>query len=362
MTAYYLIAFNIKKIYYYLFGSCLLLICSAVMAQNLGGQQSFTFVNLPSSVPLAALGGITVSLRNHNVNLFTSNPALLNSDMDKYASVNYVPYYAGIKYSSLAYVHKFEKVGRWGAALQYLDYGTFQETDPSGNVIGSFKANEYIVTAAHARTIGSYTLGANLKFAGSSIANYTALATMLDIGINFKHPLQDLSIGLLIKNVGFALKKYYPEGQLSLPFDIQVGTSFKPKFMPLRFSFTAHHLHKFDIAYDDPVLNTVIDRNGNKVREKVGFIDKLARHFVLGTEILLSKAFQLQFGYNHLIRQELRLSTRSAGAGFSFGASLRVKSFEMAYARVFMHAASGISYLTLNSNLGTLLKKKDHQK
>lgn len=214
MNLVYLLAFIIKKNNCYILGCCFLSICPTVMAQNLGGRQSFTFVNLPSNAPLAALGGITVSLRNQNVNLFTSNPALLNSNMDKYASVNYVPYYAGIKLSSLGYVHQFNKAGRWGAALHYIDYGTFEETDPDGTIIGSFKANEYIVTAAHARTIGDYTLGANLKFAASSIANYTALATMIDIGANFKHPVQDLSIGLLIKNVGFALQKYYSERQL----------------------------------------------------------------------------------------------------------------------------------------------------
>jgi hypothetical protein len=51
-------------------------------------------------------------------------------------------------------------------------------------------------------------------------------------------------------------------------------------------------------------FNTVIDQNGNQVVERVGFADKLFRHFVFGTEILLSKAFQVQLGYNHLTRQE----------------------------------------------------------
>jgi hypothetical protein len=143
-----------------------------------------------------------------------------------------------------------------------------------------------------------------------------------------------------------------------LPFDVQIGTSVKPKFMPLRFSFTAHHLHRFDIAYDDPNLSTVKDQNGNEVVEKVGFADKLARHFVIGTQILLSKNFQLQAGYNHLMRQELKLQNRMAGAGLSFGASLRIKSFEMAYARTYFHAAGGISYITLTGNLATVLKKQ----
>jgi hypothetical protein len=199
----------------------------------------------------------------------------------------------------------------------------------------------------------------NMKFAGSTIAEYNAYGLLFDMGGTLKHPEHDFIIGVLIKNIGFALNTYTPGTRLTMPFDVQLGTSFKPKFMPLRFSFTAHHLHTFDIAYDDPAFNTVIDQNGNQVTERVGFADKLFRHCVFGTEILLSKAFQLQAGYNHLTRQEMKLENRMAGAGLSFGASLQIKAFQMAYSRAYHHAAGGVSYLTLVSNIGALTKKKE---
>ncbi|QHT68500.1 type IX secretion system protein PorQ [Rhodocytophaga rosea] len=351
------ILFHVRRYFLYL-TLCLCWVDTAVQAQYLGGRTSFSFVNLPGHAPLAALGGINVSLRNQNVNSFLSNPALLSTQTDKHISLSYVPYYAGINYSTLAYSHPLKKAGRWAAGLQYINYGTFEETDATGAVIGSFKASDYILTTGYSHIIGHYTLGANLKLAGSTIANYSAYAAMLDIGAVFKHPVHDLSIGLVIKNAGFALKAYHPEVSLAMPFDVQAGVSFKPKFMPLRFSFTAHHLHQLDIAYDDPAFNTTIDPNGNKVVEKVGVADKIARHFTVGTQILLGKAFQIQVGYNHLLRQELRLINQAAGSGFSLGASLHIKSFDIAYARGFHHAAGGISYLTLISNLGTVFKKK----
>jgi hypothetical protein len=58
------------------------------------------------------------------------------------------------------------------------------------------------------------------------------------------------------------------------------------------------------------------------------------------------------------MRQELKLQNRMTGAGLSFGTSLRIKSFEMAYARSYFHAAGGISYLTLTGNLATIIKKQ----
>ncbi|MDO1446061.1 type IX secretion system protein PorQ [Rhodocytophaga aerolata] len=328
-------------------------------SQHLGGRNGFAFLRLPTNAPQAALGGSNLSLINSNVNLFTANPALLNTAMHKHASFNFVPYYTGVNYSTLTYAHKFNKAGRWGVALQYLDYGSFEETDATGAVVGSFQANDFVVTTAHARSIGPYTVGMNVKLAGSTIAEYNAYGLLLDMGGVFKHPEHDLTIGLLIKNAGFAFKSYTPGNNLGMPFDVQVGTSFKPEFMPLRFSFTAHHLHTFDIAYDDPAYNTIIDQNGNQVIEKISFTDKLFRHFVFGTEILLSKAFQLQAGYNHLVRQEMKLENRMAGAGLSFGASLQIKAFQMAYSRAYHHAAGGVSYLTLISNFGALIKKKE---
>jgi hypothetical protein len=333
-----------------------------VSSQSLGGQYGFAFLRLPTNAQQAALGGLNVSLINKNVNLFTANPALLSPAVHKHASLSFVPYYGGVNYSTLAYAHDFSKAGRWGVALQYMDYGNFEETDASGMVVGSFQANDFVFTTTHARTIGHYTLGVNAKLAGSAIAEYNAFGFLCDIGATFKHPEHDFSVGLLIKNIGFAFNTYTPGTGLALPFDVQAGSSFKPEFMPLRFSFTVHHLHTFDITYDDPVFNTTIDQNGNKVVEKVGFADKLFRHFVFGTEILLSKAFQVQLGYNHLTRQEMQLENRMAGAGLSFGASLQIKAFQMAYSRAYHHAAGGISYLTLISDFGALVKKKNVKK
>ena len=349
------------KSYLPILGFILIGTIQVAYSQSLGGRNGFAFLRLPNHAQQAALGGINISLINKNVNLFTANPALLNAEMHQHASFSFVPYYTGVNHSTVTYAHNFEKKGRWGAALQYMDYGRFEETDATGAVLGSFQANDFMFSTTHARTIGAYSLGVSAKLAGSAIAEYTAYGLLFDIGGSFKHPEHNFSIGLLIKNAGFAFNTYTPGAALTMPFDIQIGTSFKPKFMPLRFSFTAHHLHTFDITYDDPAFNTIIDQNGNQVVERVGFVDKLFRHFVFGSEILLSKAFQIQLGYNHLTRQEMKLESRMAGAGLSFGASLQIKAFQMAYSRAYHQAAGGVSYLTLISNIGAIIKKKENK-
>jgi hypothetical protein len=316
---------------------------------------------MPTYASLAAQGGITVSQRNHQVGGLLSNPALMNTEMDRHLTISYIPYYANIRYSSVAYAQQVRQ-SYWGMGLQYLNYGTFEATDPTGLVIGQFKAQEYALSVSHSHTIEQYTLGASLKVAGSNLANYSAYAVLADIGGIFKHPAYDWTVGLLFKNVGFVFKDYTATAQSTAPFDVQVGTTIKPKFMPLRFSVTAHHLHRFNIAYDDPALQTQIDQNGNEEKSKVSVVDKVARHFVVGTELQLGKSFRLQGGYNHLIRQELKIAGRARGSGFSLGAALWVRAFELAYARAWNHAAGGISYFTLSGNLKEItIKKKTQQ-
>jgi hypothetical protein len=143
-----------------------------------------------------------------------------------------------------------------------------------------------------------------------------------------------------------------------MPFDAQLGVTFKPEHMPLRFSATAHHLYQFDIVYLDPNQRGLLDADGNEIKDKKTFGDKLARHFVVGGELLLSKNFHLRMGYNHLRRRELRMDSRSGGAGLSLGALIRIRSFAFDYSRAFYHVGGASNYFTLTTDMGSLFRRE----
>ena len=338
---------NLKSFFLlFLIGFCL----QPVVAQ-VGGNSGFYFMEIPTTAKVSALAGVNITSQDKDVNMFLSNPALLNSEVSKYASVNYLDYLGDIKYSSIAYAQEFEKTGVWAVGLQYLDYGTIEGFDEGGNEAADFNARDYAVTVSHSRTLGVFTMGANLKFGQSYLGPYTATLILADIGGIFKHPTSDFVAGLVFKNVGVVLNDYLEEGNTQLPFDIQVGASFKPVHMPFRFSITAYNLTEDNIAYYDA-------SRGNVADEEPGLADKIFRHLAIGTEVLLSKNFNLRAGYNHLVRKELRLEETSGGAGFSAGFMFRIKAFEVAYSRRFYHVAGGSNNFTLASNLGMLIKKK----
>ncbi|WP_162052874.1 type IX secretion system protein PorQ [Pontibacter pamirensis] len=336
-----------------------LLLAFALTAQaQVGGQRGFSFLELPGSAKQAALGGVNVTAGAHDVNMVAANPALLNKEMDNQLSLSYAGYLADIRQSNVAYAFNSEKYGRWAAGINYLNYGDFVQRDATGAAEGSFSVNEYTINLTHARQFEAFTVGATARVAVSSIAGNKAVGLLADAGVAFKHPEKDFTVGLAFKNVGYQVKPYDGGERQSMPFDAQLGISYKPEHMPVRLSLTAHRLYQFDIVYLDPNAPGQLDANGNEVKEEKKLGDKIARHFVAGAEFVFSKNFQVRAGYNHLRRRELRLDTRSGGAGFSLGAMLRVRTFELNYGSAFFHPSGATHYVTVSTNTRTFLKKK----
>lgn len=331
---------------------CYCLFAAISTYAQIGGQRGFEFLRLPSHTRTVALGGMNVSLAQQDINSFLQNPALLDSSMHQQAALNFTSFYTGVPHSSLAYGHHQEGLGTFALGLQYIHYGTFEETDPTGAVLGTFTASDFALSLGYAQRQGPFGAGINMKLVGSQLAGYNAWAMAWDIGGTFRHPEQDLSIGLVLKNIGFTLNSFTGES-VALPFDIQAGISFKPTYMPLRFSITAHHLYRFDIAYNDPLFNARFDPlTGAPIPNEVRFADQLFRHMVFGTELLLHRNFHLRFGYNHLIRRELQVENGGAFTGFSGGLAFRVRGFELAFSRATYHAAGGRSYVSLMTDIG----------
>ena len=321
---------------------------------QIGGNNSFTFLNIPSNPAISALGGINISKTQRDPNAFLQNPALLDTSENNLLAVNFLPYLGGIKYSSVAFVKSFKKQP-FSIAIQNISYGDFQQTDAIGNILGKFSANDVAITLSHARRQGNITFGGNLKFVNSVIENYRASAILLDFGGIFNHPKRDLAYGIVVKNIGIRLKSFTPNDNPDLPLDVQMGVTFKPKYMPIRFSFTAHHLYKYNITYLD---KTIIkkDLSGNIIESKINPIDNLGSHFVVGAELLLSKNFNILAGYNHLRNRELSQQNASGFSGFSVGFLFKTKIIDLSYSYSGYNTAGNLNSFGLVCDFGKIIK------
>lgn len=307
-------------------------------AAQLGGGHSYSFLDLPPTATVSALGGIGVAAPV-GAGFWQHNPALADSTSTQTLSLSYLPYFADIRQLQLGYAQPLNG-GYLLGGVQYLNYGEMEGYDATGMPEGTFSASDWAISAGYSHSFGPYAAGAVVKWASSGIAGYRASAILLDAGGRFRHPDLDLTVGFVVRNLGVSLNSFDQEAG-DLPLDVQFGAAFKPQFMPFRFYVQAHHLQQ-------PQL----EQGGNK--ERVAVFGKVMRHVTLGTELVISRNIHLRVGYNYMRRQELKLPQAPGGAGFSAGLMVQSRRFRFDYSRAWYHAVGGRHQLSLSLNLKQL--------
>lgn len=334
----------------------LIILCTKLNAQILGGQEVFTFLSTPNSARITGLGGSQLTLLDKDPNMGQQNPALYNPLMAKQLSISTNAYLAGLVYGNGSYVFQRDSFLTAGVGIHYLSYGDFTETDASGNITGDFSGNEVVLVLGLSHRKDNWGYGINLKPIFSGINSYSAFGVAADLGINYYNPDTRFSISWVAKNIGWQIRSYQEGGRAPLPFDLQMGISKRLEHLPFRFMTTIHHLHQWDIRYDDPNRAETDVIFGTEPTEENNFADILFRHFIFAGEFYFGKNMQVRLGYNHMRRQELRLVNKGGLLGFSFGLGIKVKRFGIEYGRGNYHFASGTNHLTITTNLGNWRK------
>ncbi len=329
----------------------------SALAQVTGGQRAFEFLRLSPGARTTALGGINVSDPGPNISTALQNPALMRPGLHNQLAVQYNNYHAGINIVNLQHGYHSEK---WNTSffggVQYLNYGSFDETDIYGNTLGSFRGTDFTLTAGASKQYRDrWRGGVAIKYANSRYGTISAGALLADVGIVYADTERRITIGAVAKNMGFMTRKYNPNTTAEpLPFDLQIGFSKRLARAPLRFHVTAHHLYEWDIRYNNPADVTFNNLSGSadsSADTKSYFADKLARHLLVGADLLIGKRIAVTVAYNHLRRGELALKEKTALAGFSFGAGVNLDRFQVQYARSYYHLASATNEFGLNIQL-----------
>jgi hypothetical protein len=337
---------------------------------QVGGMSIYEFLDLSNSARSTALGGTVVSIRDNDLNLSVINPALLDSTQNNQLALNYTKYLpdVNINYGFVSYARYFRNIGTFNGNVQYVNYGTFRETDATGTEIGSFTASDYSFNLGYGKTVGKadsnrlISIGANAKFIYSQLFTYTSSGAALDLGLNYYCANHNFSASLLIRNMGKEFKDYSNANPEPLPFEILAGVSFKPKHAPFRLTVTGTHLQTWDLTYldpanppltTDPLTGAPIKQNQFKI-----FGDKLMRHVLLGGELLLTKNFNMRIGYDYERREELMVDSRRGLIGTSFGFGIRIYKFHLSYGHAAYHIAGGSNTFSITTNLSDFYSRK----
>jgi hypothetical protein len=342
----------------------LALICGTVLvsasqlsAQITGGQAVFQFMTISPTARTTGLGGAQISVKDDDVAFAANNPAALNPSMDGRLSFNHNFFLSDIQHGYVAYAQHLPKVGfTVQGALQYMGYGEIKQTDVFGNVLGSVKASETAFTLGAGRALSErISLGLNLRFAVSTLDVYQASALAADAGVMYADTARRFSAGLVLRNYGSQLATYNGNRE-DMPFDLQIGLSKRLKYLPFRFSVIMHHLHQWDIRYDDPNAQedaVLLFGEGEGSNNGNPGLDNFFRHFIFNGEFLFgeTESFRLRLGYNHLLKRELSVGSYRSLAGFSAGLGIKISRFRIDVGYGSYHLAGGVLHFGVGTNL-----------
>lgn len=324
-----MLTMNIK-----IFSLLLAVLPATALAQEYAS--AFNTLRLPASSHAAALGGQNVTLIEDEPTAGWYNPALYANVSDLSAGLDFMTYAAGSTWMGAHFVKAFGERHTMAVGAQYMNYGKMDETDEAGNTLGQFSAKDIVIGAGYSYLLSDrWTGGANLKMLVSNLADYTALAAAIDVGVNYYDDENDLSVSASLQNIGTQLKAYHDGQRTHLPFTLALGFSKGMAHLPVRFHVTMTDVTRWKSSY------YVLPENKDKDKsDKVGFGKKALNHFVLGLDILPTDYLYLSVGYNFRRAYELKASGSSHLAGLSAGAGVNVKHFKFGVSYAKYHQAS----------------------
>lgn len=294
---------------------------------NIFSQTTYDFLRVDMSARAAALGGSFTS-NNDDADVIFYNPAGLGTLASTPISFSFVKYLMDINLASLSYSTEFEGVGRFGTAVKYVNYGSFEESDINGNKTGTFNANELALIVGYANQLDkNFFYGANVKFIYSGIADRSSTAMAVDLGLHYFIPESNWNFGFSALNLGGQLSTYYDKKE-NLPVDLAFGVSKKLENLPLRLSLDFHRLNQ--------------DRDNFSQR---------FRAFTVGAEFTLSKVMKLRFGYDNERRKDFKIGSTAGIAGFSTGIGIKISDYHFDYGYSSLGLVGGLHRIGISTSL-----------
>ena len=284
---------------------CWLLAISAYAQES---QEVYSFLRLPVSAHVAALGGDNVSLTNDDATVIFHNPALITDVSDKTLNVNFMTYMEGSTTASASFVRAYKERGSWGISAQYMSYGEIKETTAANQQTGTFSPKDIALAGSFAYLLSNRISGGiTARFISSTIGSYSSAAVAVDLGLNYQDTERGWSVSAVARNLGGQVKAYEEEFE-RIPFDLLVGVSRQLPNAPLTLHATLARLNNWDQAF--------------------------IKHLAVGADIRLSPAIYVSAGYNFRRSSEMKIyegedTSASHGAGLSLGGGIELERLKL---------------------------------
>jgi hypothetical protein len=308
------------------FGFCLFVL--GMQAQE--SQEVYSFLRLPVSAHVAALGGDNVSLTNDDATVIFHNPSLITGVADKTLNVNFMTYMEGSTTASASFVRAYNERGSWGVSAQYMSYGEIKETTTANQQTGTFSPKDIALTGSFAYLLSNRISGGiTARFISSTIGSYSSAAVAVDLGLNYQDIERGWSVSAVARNLGGQVKAYEEEFE-RIPFDLLVGVSRQLPNAPLTLHATLARLNNWDQAF--------------------------IKHLAVGADIRLGTSVFVSAGYNFRRSSEMKIyegedTSASHGAGLSLGGGIELERFKLNIGYAKYHVSTSSLLVNLSYTL-----------
>lgn len=335
-----------------LIGCLLLCFTPSAVAQS-GGRGVFAFLDAPVSPRIAGLGGKVATVGAIDAcGAGVYNPAQLSPAQQAQAEAAFSLYYAGVKYSNLAYFHLLPWGHMAGISARQMWYGEFIGRDEYGLEQGRFSAYDFSLSLHYAFPLGdNVALGASITPIYSQFEKYKAFGVVLDAGLHYTSGDGLFTASLLAKNFGGTLKPYSPGHYAWAPFELLAGVSYTLENAPLRFIITLQHLENWNQrflraeSYSDHLADISWAKHDLKLGDRIAA--ELLAHPIFAIEITPSRYFFLQLGYNPSRGQQLGLQGLPFIEGLSYGFGVHIRRFGLHFSRAHYLRAGATNHMSV---------------
>ena len=311
-----------------------------------------------NSARVVALGGLPLPVHDGDLQTALFNPSAISPEMNNQLTMSYVgDFKVGTHFGSVQYSHTFDKVGSFAASVQYYNYGNMLYASESGYTDGStFNVSDYAITLGWGRELtDKWSIGANLKYAGVQYETGSAGALAVDVAVTY-WSYSNWALTLAARNAGRQVfsKEMNVEDKW-LPFSLDFMASKKLNHLPLTIIAGYKDIQHWNKLYDDPLdlagYYDPITGEYNEPSKAAKFFTNLGCHLIVGAELTLGKHLYLRAAYNYEAHHTMSVPEKRSLVGFSAGFGVKIKAFQIDYARSRNNIVGSPNFLTLRIDL-----------
>ena len=339
----------------------ILLIFSALRVDAQVTNGTFRALTDANSARVVALGGLPLPVHDGDLQTAVFNPSAISPEMDNQMVLSYVgDFNLRTNFATAQYSRTFEQLGSFAASVQYYNYGNMLYASESSYTDGStFNVSDYAITIGWGRELtDKWSIGANLKYAGLQYESGRAGALGVDVAATY-WSYSNWAFTLAARNIGRQLfcKEMYLKNKW-LPFSLDFMASKKLDHLPLTIILGYKDIQHWNKLYYDPLdLAGYYDPITGEYQEPskaAKFFTNLACHLVVGGELALGKNLFLRASYNYETHRNMGVPEKRSLVGFSAGFGVKIKAFQLDYARSRNNIVGSPNFLTLRIDLSKL--------